>query len=1677
MADIFEELGITQTGEPGEEDIFGELGIGRDVTGRPTGKPEKSREEFIQEFIAQRQLESPQGATLGEAAKGVATVGGPQAVSSIAAAGEFMIRMMQKTVGQARAFAGTEADDATFLADKALQSAGEFFSKENNIYMHIAQMNAEELHPSLFRRFSEDKTAALDPAWLMFNVGNVAYQFLPVILSAAAGGATGIPALGFVAPFLVGGGLEAGNVYKDERAKGKSEDQALRNASAAYVAVGLLEAISAHKIVSGFGGKGLARRFIGGGLIEAGTEAAEELAIGYITGDKFDESLKNAIDVLPATFLLGLATAGIFGGGQSPNPIGTNIKTLKDMNLDKTQVLELSLLEKKLNNGQVTPEQANEAVQSLLGDIDAGKYPKAKEKLVNAAAKGTMRLGDVIYQNLILNEDTIKSAQESAQAFEAPRKVAETKEAVAKITEPTGKVAEESAQVFEEGGTTPERVARALDQPTEIKILEGRGIVDEPAQIKAIVKDAIEQPLQTAQIFEKRGDEESANQLKDIANNKARIIREVGGETVEADVAKALKGEKATIDTIATTPEMKTAVHEALNKGMTTSMIDSFVTRLGKDEFLRAYGGATVADSKTTVDKSIDTVVRDKSEGTDRLRAKDQIARVDELRLKAAKLGMPKEEFNDLLGSGIKAVETEVNSLEELSKGVEDTEAENIKELTTEVDKILKNQGGEMLYGSLVGKLQDKGFPISKNSLDNVLLDQGYDLEIESGKGVISVILPPNRQARPVDTVFNDEAATESDATRDISSTGVQISDTRDNMLHEFFKLKGIADPSNKLNGLSETARDLMYEDLKTDKLSIKYNEVLEAVGNQIEPEIVEGGVHPKTKEELYNENYEETTEDIVDEMDKWMGLLGEEGSADFNAKLKGFTKDKPTIETPPIIEALTAHAEASRTKGKVSFQEWANFILKQNYADIAKPFLRFAWQTAEANIKQNRRSDLIRQRLETLGKPEGKAILNITLDKKGKIKKTKNSIYTTNAELAEMINLKEDMPSSILDVITPREFMFERMDNVNDIAMFGDIFYDFTKRETSARRESNAILDRMKELTKGLNPVRLGTYAAIRNVPELRSVLEQIDGIDTSVMENVTPREKEAYEASRQFYDQMWIELNQAREEMGVEPLPYNVDYFTFIRLDEYISKSGSNMIEASQSMIAKALAAISPNLLEPHHDAKTIKFPFEKRQKSIKPVDLNFNRVFELYTNRAKKYQHLGPLVARLREMTGKFHVGLDKRGGPVTFKMSDTAPVASEFLNSWADVIIGTRKRSELIPQQVSDVYEAAVSLVTRNVATYTLGLAFRSFIIQPTANALTASWIGPKWVVEGHKQLLDPKMRKFAVDNSNHLISRSADVQLDEMANVLVTSGVMEFHRKMSEKAFIPLQWLDIQSATAGWLGSYSKFKTVDGLSHEDAARAADRVIRKTHAAAGRGYRSPIQLTTTGRLVTLFQTFAIGEFAYVVNEVMTRTRMTDPATGRTIVPEAQAREQAKRVIKLLLVAGLVNALYEDGMGLNSPMPSPSRAFLKRMNEGDSMTEALIEIPKEFIAQVPVIGGGPAFGSSIAGAGVQHLTDVLTHFSNKTGPKKSGLELIAKTLGVPGGAQAKKSIKALNDGGSPWDIFAGAYKKDREHLINYILYMALSDKEITPQERKATTEELPPEGDIFKELGISE
>jgi hypothetical protein len=419
-----------------------------------------------------------------------------------------------------------------------------------------------------------------------------------------------------------------------------------------------------------------------------------------------------------------------------------------------------------------------------------------------------------------------------------------------------------------------------------------------------------------------------------------------------------------------------------------------------------------------------------------------------------------------------------------------------------------------------------------------------------------------------------------------------------------------------------------------------------------------------------------------------------------------------------------------------------------------------------------------------------------------------------------------------------------------------------------------------------------------------------------------------------------------------------------------------------------------------------KTTPFRHAKARAEFVPQKLNLDYfdVMQRYGYSSINHIQMSPTIAKLREYM--LTIGKDK------WKMIDHAPRTAAWLNAWINFQAGQT------PFRLPAVLERGLRKLNKNALYAILSWNNRSALIQPSAMLQAYVLLGEKYTVYGIESLLHPSKRNFALEKSKHLMSRDFDVAYKDAFDLIRGGNISEGQKAAGKFGLKLLKILDMETAKATWQGAYQKGIKELNYTEAKAIQYADDITIKTQASGAPQDVAPIQRTIIGRTATLFQTFVINEWNFMVKDVL------GYKTGKVSKPQAM-----KNIIRFVVGTTLINAFYEDVLGLNSPYPSPVNAYQYAKEQGKEPLELTWAVIRELIEKVPIIGGA-RYRGSIAGASLEAIGKVVKGQKLPT--------TVGTLLGIPGTIQVGKSLRARKRGESTYGQIVGAYTKKKGKLV---------------------------------------
>jgi hypothetical protein len=549
-----------------------------------------------------------------------------------------------------------------------------------------------------------------------------------------------------------------------------------------------------------------------------------------------------------------------------------------------------------------------------------------------------------------------------------------------------------------------------------------------------------------------------------------------------------------------------------------------------------------------------------------------------------------------------------------------------------------------------------------------------------------------------------------------------------------------------------------------------------------------------------------------------------------------------------------------------------------------------------------------------------------------------------------------------------------------------------------SVKEGESLTFDRFTELQKRAKKIRRSVSYHRHKRIGVHQIAEQPDGLAVLAQQGVTkipklgPKELKAYEDLRTIYDELFIEVNRARVAAGEKPFPPVKNYATWIQDLNWLEKNEGIGLFSNWRTIESKMAEIK----------RVPGFKFAKfRGGPEMPRKLNLNpfETMEIYAKAASKYIEQAPRLAKLNELL------IEK------FGMAQNSPHAYNFIRHWLNYQAGKIPAWDIAHPKT----RRAMQVLNSNIVYSLLAYNVRSSLIQPAALANSYAMLGEYYMGVGVAQIMSPAKWKIVGKKSNVLNTRTPETAIYE---AMEASGKMpgKITKAIGMVGLKPLTITDSVSARITWLGAYAKgmkkFK-----NEKQAANYADDIVTKTQASAARSDIAPIQRTQLGKTITCLQTFTINHWGFLTKDVMgiKNADITNPV-------------RFKRILRFLLATTAVNMFFEDGLGLNSPNPTPIRAYREEFEATGDTRAAFVRGVKEIAEYVPLWGGRLRYGSEIGGP---VLTETLKLV------EKGDPEALLKLMRTPGINQFFKMVRAHERGGSDLDVLLGRTVKEEPDL----------------------------------------
>jgi hypothetical protein len=418
-----------------------------------------------------------------------------------------------------------------------------------------------------------------------------------------------------------------------------------------------------------------------------------------------------------------------------------------------------------------------------------------------------------------------------------------------------------------------------------------------------------------------------------------------------------------------------------------------------------------------------------------------------------------------------------------------------------------------------------------------------------------------------------------------------------------------------------------------------------------------------------------------------------------------------------------------------------------------------------------------------------------------------------------------------------------------------------------------------------------------------------------------------------------------------------------------------------------------------------------------------MNPVRVFNKYSRNAVDYIHKGPVLAKISELLGEFKekaVDAEGKTKTTTWSLGDrgASPRLAKWLEAWRDTQTGKVPATSLPPGA-----QRFMGHIKDNLVSAILSYSFRLPIVQTAALVNTHAMIGTKYTTQGIYDVIASANKgngkwEYMMEHSNEMPGRYGGFDVATQFAGGKVGKVLGASKAAGKFGLVPAQMMDLVTAAATWMGAYRQGVKLFKENVTRASRYADDVVIKTQGSSRASEISPIQRSMTGKLLTLFQTFAINNWDFFTRDVLGYKN-----------PEVGTKAKMGRAMRLMVGVAMANALYRE-LGMDPPTPDPVGAAIDEHRAGGSAVDISIEVAKELIEMFPIIGSTAKYSSAPGGPIVDMVYKALRFESNPMG----SLDAIAKLAGVPGYGQIRKTTRALSEDRPPFEWLTGGRYKDR-------------------------------------------
>jgi len=550
-------------------------------------------------------------------------------------------------------------------------------------------------------------------------------------------------------------------------------------------------------------------------------------------------------------------------------------------------------------------------------------------------------------------------------------------------------------------------------------------------------------------------------------------------------------------------------------------------------------------------------------------------------------------------------------------------------------------------------------------------------------------------------------------------------------------------------------------------------------------------------------------------------------------------------------------------------------------------------------------------------------------------------------------------------------------------------------KAMASVKRELNATM-KLVEMSARANKIgvverrRIGIYAIGKQ--EGGDLRLKVSGEKPIAWTELSKAEQAFYETLRAKLDQMIVRLNWARENAGLNPLPERSDYFPFISVVNSLSDVDARLLK---------------NVMDAYNQRVTAKAgqhkPFFSFERGIKgsEVKLDFVDVYKQYMHEALWHTYMTPLMglfervmeakvngADLPGYKGPTHRNRTLKNGktrkePITWSLAKTR--GGRVKGALQNYLSATYGRYPDYGAQgkykgLRTIEDGAYAM-SKNVAGY-LVRTLTSPLNQTASSVNTIAATGTKAYLDAVPNVLSKKAWDQARKESSVLYNRIGSYDAYKMDRNFTAVGGTRSGSRLASAYNTTQRFGDLVGTPfEHMLSAMDEFQVMHaymagkqlakkwGLRGDRAISLAEQIMLDTQGSGSMADVSGVQRTKVGRVITTLQTMVISQMNQIVGDMTVKDAY---GHWKELAPKEMqgTHSRGRNAIRFMAGATALGFVFEDLMGMYSPLPNPVGAAWRALQKDDTVVSMMADIFGEGKESLPVIGGTKYDATSIYG-----------------------------------------------------------------------------------------------------------